>query len=228
MKALIWMMVWKRPEVTELTYKGISRIRQELEKYGIDSEVLIISSEPSHTENAKSKGFHVFETENKPLGTKYHNGMKHALEYEWDYIFTMDSNNLVSDEYVKAWAQQAHIGTKMFGCRSFLALTKNKRWFSKFTTRKRLVWSGVGRGIKRELVENARIVCSLDINSNVDGDSLNKLCPPADRITIMQFDFPILDIKTGEDMHKHSTDLLKLERYKYDIYRKFPEILDWL
>jgi len=231
MKVLIWMAVWKRPEVTKLTYRGIDRIRSVMKnEFDIDTEVLVVSSEDDHTELAKSLGHHVFEYKNFPIGEKYDEGLRAALDYDWDYMFQMDSNNLVSNDFIRRWVYEANNETLFFGARKFMALLPGKKYYTDFVTRNRTAFSGVGRGIARVVFERAEEgFCPRDINSDLDGKSSRLLTLEKERYPILDLDVGIIDIKTGEDMHKHGGgEMHKLSAFKRDIMYKFPELEYWL
>ena len=103
MKVLIFITVWKRPEVTDLTYSGLDRVQSILKEEGIESKVLVVSSEEYHTKRARERGYDVIEVENFPVGTKQNTGMLHALKlnWDWDCMMRMNSNNLLSSMYVR-------------------------------------------------------------------------------------------------------------------------------
>jgi hypothetical protein len=229
MKVLIFTTVWKRPEVTELTYKGFDRIQATLkDSYDIDTQVLIVSSEPEHTKIAKERGYNVFETENFPVATKYNNGLKASLDYEWDYILEMNSNNLLSDLYIHTWVAGAKAGLQVFGSRNFFALMPNKIDYKQYLTSQPNRISSVGRGIKRSVLEGVEgdFVTDLSKDSNLDGMS-NKVFGRNIIQPIAFKCFPaVLDIKTGEDMHHHS-NMLKQARIPY-LISIFPELKYWV
>lgn len=228
MKVLIFTTVWKRPEVTELTYMGFDRIQSILkESYDIDSEVLIVSSEPDHTARAIVRDYHVFETDNFPVATKYNNGLKEAMRYEWDYLFEMNSNNLLSDLYIHMWVAAAKAGLKVFGSRNFYALMENKKDYKEFITQHMSKISSVGRGMQREFMESIEgdFVTDLERNSNLDGMS-NQVFGRNNIQPIAYKCFPaVLDIKTGEDMHHHSANLKPIKK---GLISRFPELKHWM
>lgn len=231
MKVLIWMAVWKRVEVTKLTYRGIDRIRRILkEEFNIDSDVFVVSSEEEHTELAKSLGHHVFEYKNFPIGEKYDEGLKASMELEWDYMFQMDSNNLVSNDFVRRWVEEANNDGIFFASRKFLALLPGRRYYTEFVTRAKKTFTPVGRGIAREVFERREgEFCQRDINSNLDGSMSKLLTSEAERSPICELGWEIIDLKTGEDLHKHgSGDMHKVSAFKSDLMYKFPELEYWL
>jgi len=230
MKVLIHTLVWKRPEVTELAFKGFDRIQKRLDEAGIESEVLITSSEPDHTARGILRNYHVLEEPNFPVATKYNNAMLHTLDYEWDYLLEMGSNNLLSDQYLEAWIEAAKEGKEFFGLRNFISLHQNHETCTYYYTRRPWKISNLGRGARRDLWETigetGKFVHRLQENSGLDAMSnrmvgRNKI----EVISYKEFD-AALDIKTGEDMHNHThkTQPADLE-YLISI---FPELEDWV
>lgn len=230
MKVLIHTLVWKRPEVTELTYRGFDRIQQRLKEAGIESEVLITSSEPDHTARALLRGYNVFEEPNFPVATKYNNAMLNTLQYEWDYLFEMDSNNLLSDRYIQAWIDAAREGKEYFGLRNFIALHQGNETCTHYYTRAARKISKVGRGSRRDLWEEigktGRFVHNLERNSNLDG--MTNKTVGRDRVEAISYrEFEAaLDIKTGEDIHVHTH---RAQPADLDhLVSVFPELKYWL
>lgn len=230
MKVLIHTLVWKRPEVTKLAYRGFDRIQRILKDHGISSEVLITSSEQEHNKIAKDKGYHVFETENFPIATKYNNAMIHTLDHKWDYLMEMGSNNLLSDRYVEEWIKAAKFGEEIFGLRNFIALHSNHETVTRFYTSKPYKISNLGRGVRRDLWEKlgqtGKFVHRLDANKDLDGMS-NRMAGRSkiQAISYKEFD-AALDVKTDVDMHHHSNNSEKADiEYLISI---FPELKYWL
>lgn len=231
-KVLIVTTVWKRPEVTELTYKGFDRIQSILKEEGIDSEVLVISSEPDHTARAILRGYSVFETTNEPLGNKFNEGLKHALTLKWDYLFEMNSNNLVSDLYVRIWCAAARQGIPMFGSGHFYVLMPDRNRFSRFRVKNQGL-SGVGRGVERgvyeKVLEEVGYICDPEKTSDIDCDTRQRAEKVTGRkvVQICGGEYPgVLDIKSGEDMHHHATSVEK-PRMQFFL-DNWPELEDYL
>jgi len=212
MKVVIVTTVWGRYEITEITYLGFDRIQKILKEEGIDSEVLVISSETLHTRIAKDRGYHVTEQSNDILGMKYNEGVKYAVEnLEWDYLMDMNSNNLLSDIYIRMWCAAAKSDVPMFGTKHFYVLTPEINRFSRFTVKNRGL-SGVGRGIRRDMIENCfkegyfcppKVESAIDANSRRNVERVNNIKV----LPICLGEYPsVIDVKTGEDMHHHRSD----------------------
>lgn len=234
MKVLIYITVWKRPEITDLTYLGLDRVQHILREEGIESDVLVISSEDYHTEKAKNRGYKVIEVENFPVGNKMNLGMQEALKYEWDYLMEMGSNNLLSNMYIRAFAAACKEGFKCFGSGKFYAIQENKSKVHIFHIKGRGTFGGVGRGFKREILESVtdNKYWKEDINSNMDASIWKNVVHPEiekSKLTVRRLvnnSYPsVLDIKTGEDVNKHIGEInADIEFLLY----WFPELKTWI
>lgn len=230
MKALIFLPVWKRYNEALITYKGVHRIQKVLKEENIDSQVLIISSEAAHTDEAKKQGFTVVECNNFPVGQKHNCGLEFAMSLEWDYLFQMGSNNLLSNIYIRIWAAASRENYKMFGSRKFYNLLPDKNHITIFKTKNKYRLSGVGRGIRRDVIE-ARLkegpVWPPDKNKTLDKESrLNLKVAESEVISIISDDLPgIIDIRTeSEDLNVMDRNPKKLN--KDYLVKHFPELKD--
>jgi glycosyltransferase involved in cell wall biosynthesis len=70
-----------------------------------DCEVLIVYSEPEHQGLAHQFGFNLVFSENKPIGRKFNTGLEHALKYNWDYLFQLNSDDLLSNRLFDVFYQ---------------------------------------------------------------------------------------------------------------------------
>ena len=234
MKALIFISVWKRPEVTDLTYSGLDRVQSILKEEGIDSEVLVVSSEDYHTENAKKRGYHVIQVENFPVGNKFNLGMIEALKHDWNYLMEMGSNNLLSNLYVRSFAAACKENLAIFGSAKFYALQRDKKHVCIFNVKLPGGFGGVGRGFRRDTLEaienkiwwgemkNIRLDSSIwalvvDKQIKKDKQSVRRL---------VNNSYPsVLDVKSEEDLNQHRGDT---EADLDFLTHWFPELKNWL
>lgn len=238
MKVLIHTLVWKRPEATEITYKGFDRIQERLKEAGIDSEVLVTSSEPEHTAKATDRGYNVFEYKNLPVAEKYDAAMHETLNYEWDFLMSMDSNNLLSDDYIKRWVEKSNQEeNRFFGSSSFIALDSKNEYMFRYKTRRVNILSNVGKGIRRDVWEHMRKVGSFvtdkSRNSNLDGMS-NRMVKKfvlgrkGYRHSICKECDGVLDFKSDVDMHDHVSRNAKEKADIPYLIKLFPELQHWV
>ena len=241
MKVLIHTLVWKRPEATELTYKGFDRIQERLKESGIDSEVLITSSEPDHTAKAIIRGYNVFEYKNLPVAEKYDAAMHETLNYEWDFLMEMGSNNLLSDDYIKRWVGKCnHNENRFFGSNRFLCLSADRKHTAQFVTPSTNKLTNLGRGVRRDVWERLQDV-GLFVPNKERNDGLDTMSNYMAKKFVLgrrgyrhnickDYD-GLLDFKSGEDMHDDSKHVPEKRREKADIpylIKIFPELHDWM
>lgn len=234
MKILIFVTVWKRPEVTDLTYSGLDRVQAIFKEEGIDSEVLVVSSEDYHTKKAQDRGYRVIEVENFPVGNKMNLGMQEALKYEWDYLMEMGSNNLLSNLYIRAFIAACKENFACFGSGKFYALQPDKKRVRVFNVKKRNGFGGVGRGFRRDVIEAAKDGKCWDseINAGMDGSIWGNLIHPQiekDPHSVRRLvnnSYPsVLDLKSDTDVNNHKGKIIADQDF---LVRWFPESKNWI
>ncbi len=99
-KILFFIPVWQRLEVTRLCYEGLQRFRRYAkDMHGWETSVMIVSSEVEHIDLARRYGFNEEMIPNKPVGNKFNTGLQKALSYsDWDYLFQLNSDDLLANE----------------------------------------------------------------------------------------------------------------------------------
>lgn len=100
MKILIFLAAWKRPEITEICFMGINRLKK---RFPIDS--LCVISEDSMIPLCEKYGIRWTMHENLPLGAKKNHGLNEAMKLEWDYLIEIGSDDLVKDELIELYQQ---------------------------------------------------------------------------------------------------------------------------
>lgn len=92
MKIRVVIPVWKRPEVTKFCFSELVKVINS-SKHEI--AVICVISEESYKEVCEYFGFDWRWAENNPLGEKINAGVKQALEFDWDYLMTMNSDDVI-------------------------------------------------------------------------------------------------------------------------------------
>jgi hypothetical protein len=143
--------LWKRPEVTKFCFKGLQRLIAE-STHQID--VLCVISESEYIPICEDFGFAWTYHDNDPLGKKINAGVKRALEFEWDYLMMMNSDDIIKaellDKYYKPFFENL---TPFFGI--------NRVTYVKFgTTEARDIEYGysilgIGKCMRRDVVDIA-------------------------------------------------------------------------
>lgn len=100
MRLLIFLAVWKRPEITELCFIGISRLRKNSR---LPIETMAVISEESMIPLCEKYNINWTFHENNPLGRKKNHGLNEAMKLEWDYLLEIGSDDLVKDELIELY-----------------------------------------------------------------------------------------------------------------------------
>jgi hypothetical protein len=227
MKVLIFIPVWKRFPEAALTYEGVHRIQDVLLDSGIESTVLVVSSEEEHTKMALSQDFEAVECENFPVSDKHNCGLNYALEYEWDYLFQMGSNNLLSTEYVKELAKGMLSNTyDMIGTDTLFNVLEDRKNMTIFQVRRPHSCIGVGRMISRKSIESAilsnRTLWKPGLNRGLDKSSQDRLNIPKEKVKITECQISVVDIRTSEDINVMNRRPKPIK--KEAMIKHFPEL----
>jgi hypothetical protein len=227
-KVLIFIPVWGRFPETKLTYQGVHRIQKILKEENIDSQVLVVSSEKEHTELALEHKFLVTECDNFPISDKHNCGLDYAMSLQWDYLLQMGSNNLLSNIYIRFVAAAIRENYKMFGGRLFYNILPCKTQMTHFKTRAPYKLSGVGRGIRRDIIEDRLKIGPVwdqNLNKGLDKSSRENLTTPEDIVAITTTSPPsIVDIRTNEDINDMSSNPRPVDKELF--VKWFPELKD--
>src|SRR5690348_6599448 len=111
-KLLIYLAVWKRPEITELCLVGLNRLKTHP---CFDIDILAVISEESMIPLCEKYGVKWVMSENRPLGRKKNNGLQEARKFEFDYLMEIGSDDLVLNELLDWYAQPIEDGELFFG-----------------------------------------------------------------------------------------------------------------
>ena len=142
-KLLIFLAVWKRPEITEICFMGISRLKRLF-----PMQAFAVISEKSMKPLCKKYGIDYCIHDNLPLGRKKNFGLQVALKKDWDFMIEIGSDDLLKNQIfdlydyrgdrVSALQDFAVINSENSDCRSYHF--KEGRF-------------GVGRMIPRQAIE---------------------------------------------------------------------------
>jgi hypothetical protein len=103
MKILFFLAVWKRPEITEICFMGLNRLK----KAGLCSvEFLAVISEESMKPLCKKYGVDYVMHENLPLGKKKNFGLTEAFKKNWDYIVELGSDDIIKTEVIERYMSE--------------------------------------------------------------------------------------------------------------------------
>lgn len=164
MKILLFTPVWKRPEITEICFMGFKR----LQKFA-DVEMLAVISEQEMIPLCEKYGVHHVMHENQPLGRKKNYGLRRSLEYEWDYLVEIGSDDLLKNEFLTVYPWD----------RDFMCL-QDAAWLNTKTGAARRIKDrtgkfGAGRACSRKVVEAMNPMWHDLKHNGLDGDSMFRM-----------------------------------------------------
>lgn len=113
MRILLYLAVWQRPEITEICFMGINRLRRA----GIfDVDAFAVISEESMKPLCRKYDIEYCFHKNLPLGEKKNFGLTEAMKKDWDYLIELGSDDLIKTEVLELYKPY-------FGVRDCLGLT---------------------------------------------------------------------------------------------------------
>lgn len=165
-KLMIYMALWKRPEITEICFAGVNRLRNS----GLfPIEAFAVLSEESMIPLCEKYDIKYVYHANLPLGEKKNFGLFHAYKHKWDYLIEIGSDDVLKTEYLHHFAPYfgkvdllginnfCYINSEDLACRQYKGVTSY----------------GVGRAISRRAIDrvgtsiwNSRLNKGLDNSSN--------------------------------------------------------------
>jgi hypothetical protein len=151
LKIQIVIPLWKRPDVTTFCFDHLLKL---IEASKHDIRVLCVISESEYIKVCDDYGFQWIYAENFPVGSKINQGIKRALNYDWDYLMMMNSDNVIKNELLEKYYQPFfEKGEKFFGV--------NKVTYVNFgtTDAREIKYDfsilGIGKCIRRDVVEQS-------------------------------------------------------------------------
>lgn len=144
MKILVFVPVWKRPEITEICFMGINRLQKVP---GFEVKGFAVISEETMIPLCEKYGIDWCITDNNPLGAKKNFGQKQALRHEWDYMIEIGSDDLLKDEVLTAYKWDSPV----LGLMAFALI--NTETGSCKSIKTTVPKYGAGRAIRRDIAE---------------------------------------------------------------------------
>lgn len=196
MKVLIYLAAWRRPEITEICFKGINRLRSRL-----PLEALCVISEHSMIALCERYGIRWTFFENNPLGAKKNHGLNEAMKLDWDYLIEIGSDDLLKNEVIDLY--QPYFGrAEYFGMKKLVYLdttTGACRYYNSDTI------FGLGRCMSRAMLE--RVCHGVDIEAKEDLFVVGRSTPKGKR--------GFFPVKLAEELQKLGRlDIVGEPRYR--------------
>lgn len=209
MKLLIYLAVWRRPEITEICFMGITRLK---DLYPIEAFAVI--SEESMIPLCEKYDIKYCFYKNLPLGEKLNYGLSQALKLEWDYLIGIGSDDLLKNELLdlyKPYMERHHsiamdnilfLNSETGGCRF---VKTNSRF-------------GAGRCLSRYAVEKVPKLYNIKLNHGMDNESCFELARHGIGEIRLKSDKPlIIDIKSKEGILDFNAVRTLGEKYPFDL-----------
>lgn len=98
MRIRVLIPLWRRPEVTRFCIGELKKIKTSHE-----IAVTCVISEEEYKEFCTAEGLDWTWAENDPLGKKINQGVRRALEHEFDYLMVMNSDNVFSSKLLDVY-----------------------------------------------------------------------------------------------------------------------------
>lgn len=199
-KLLIYVAIWKRPEVTEMCFKSLKNLISQRQDYSID--VFCVVSEKWAEALCKKYGFKYTKTKNTPLSDKKNFGLKAASKNDFDYIMEIGSDDCLEKSLFDFYKPYFDKKEPYFGINEYYLISPKQK--------KAKVWKydvnhpiGAGRCIRKDVLKQLDFKIwpegmqrGLDTNSDVNLIKIGYRCEILDT---NKFPF-VIDIKTDENL----------------------------
>lgn len=148
MRLLFFLAVWKRPEITEICFMGLNRLK----KSGLyPIETLAVISENSMVPLCKKYGIDYTFYKNEPVGEKKNHGLTQAFKKRWDYLIELGSDDLLKTEVLEMY--RPHLGARdLLGIDHFCYINSEDGNCRRMTSNTSF---GLGRAISRDALQRA-------------------------------------------------------------------------
>lgn len=161
--------LYKRPEVTAICFRGLCRNREEF-----NIRVLAVHS-GGFGDLCREYDVIPFEHRNLPLGEKWNAGLREALKYKWDYLLTIGSDDLLSNELLRMYSWQDE-AAGINRCGILDVATERKAIFENSYV------IGCGRIIRRDVIERMGDMVTVKYRECLVGPNFSTI--PGKEVTI--------------------------------------------
>jgi len=167
-KILILLPIWGREKIVDICFDNLKELQKE---YNI--EVLCVVSEQWAKIKAFKYGFKQVWASNECLGTKMNIGVKEALEYDFDYMMNLGSDDIITKKLLEIYKPFMQDGRAIFGSTKVAFIDSVGKEIKHFDYG---ILIGAGRMIKKSVLKECvykngevdmydKIQCGLDLNS---------------------------------------------------------------
>lgn len=175
MKILFFLAVWRRPEITEICFMGLNRLKRA-GLFPVD--FLAVISEDSMKPLCKKYGVDYVVHDNAPLGRKKNFGLTEAFKKDWDYLIELGSDDVLKTELLELYRPHFESNHPQLGINSFCHLNSedlNCRLINTATS------YGLGRALERSALEK--------VTKGVEIEAIQTLISPGRSVQAGQVGF---------------------------------------
>ena len=176
-KILILLPIWGRKKITKICLDNLKDLQSS---YNI--EVLCVVSEQWAKLEAFRYGFKWVVASNDCLGTKMNIGVKKSLEYKYDYLMNLGSDDIITRDLFKRYETFFNNEYPFFGSTRLTFIDSESK---EARTKDYKITIGAGRCIKRSEIEEVL----------KRGDMYPKKQKGLDLASMAKFDCPIREIE---------------------------------
>lgn len=206
MEVVVIVPVWKRPEITRISFTN-------LKKTGL--KVICAVSEDWAEDMCDEFGFEYVRTENQPLGRKKNKLMEYALTFEWDKVMEFGSDNLLDlkklDNYLSIPAEHYAVS-----CIYFVQDGK-----AKYYDAHNKIW-GALRVMSRQAVEQSLPLWDDKANRYLDSNANRALDENGYKYSVVRTPM-LVDIKSEVNIWPYERFAGKAVDYD-KLCERFPEL----
>lgn len=161
-KLLFFLAVWKRPEITEICFMGLNRLKNT----GLfPMEFFAVLSEESMIPLCEKYGVDWCMHENYPLGAKKNYGLSQAMKKDFDYMVEIGSDDLLKNEFLNLYPWDRDL----MALGDFLMLNTEDGECRRLS--KREGHYGVGRAISKSALEKVAPIWPDKYSNGLDNRS---------------------------------------------------------
>jgi hypothetical protein len=218
MKLLVFLAVWKRPEITEVCFMGIKRLQNYSPTFHVEPFAVI--SEESMIPLCERYGVEWCMHENLPLGAKKNFGLSQLRDKDFDFMMEIGSDDLILGELLNQYE-------KFFVKYDFFGITDaayiNAETLECARLQSDAVY-GAGRVISKKALEKMDYSLWGNRNRGMDKSSLTSLYNSGFKYwQIPSIDYPlVIDIKSPVNIWPFR--IYRQKGVQYDINEIFSRI----
>lgn len=150
MNILFFLACWKRPEITEICFLGLQRLKAyDPDRFRISA--LAVISEESMIPLCEKYSVHYVMHENHPLGKKKNAGLNECFKYEWDYLIELGSDDLLRSDLLDIYDPYMKQGVPLMGMKDLIFYNSETGEARNYNTADVF---GMGRAMSRKMLQH--------------------------------------------------------------------------